>query len=293
MARRLGTGGRGVGIGASPPRAHQLGADAADAALVPVPVTAPTAGRVDTSSPSLVIKPDLSEDGSVTPKPNTHRSASVKAPEAAPEGTAPRTRAPRPSSQLERAPDGNGGDAAESTRVSHARQGMERSAAAALAATHMRSGGGGGDVSVAADVAAQATLPSSAQALKHAAGSAKTSDPSSSPAERADDVPAPGEHMRTTADIREKIAVMRQSKMAGRGCVGWHSTSDCNPLGPRHSEGDASCKQLVSTGSGYCQCEGGVATKLMTCRCDMCMAFANFPNIGPHHTRHTANRFLT
>ena len=50
-----------------------------------------------------------------------------------------------------------------------------------------------------------------------------------------------------------------------RSCFGWRGTADCLPLGARRPEADLTCQQMVTQGSGYCECSGGAVAMPMTC----------------------------
>ncbi|KAK9810503.1 hypothetical protein WJX72_011854 [[Myrmecia] bisecta] len=46
-------------------------------------------------------------------------------------------------------------------------------------------------------------------------------------------------------------------------CVAWRQTFNNDPFGPRHAERDKPCSARIHSGSGYCECAGGLTTKRM------------------------------
>jgi hypothetical protein len=53
----------------------------------------------------------------------------------------------------------------------------------------------------------------------------------------------------------------------GPACISWRQTGGCTPEGPRESQFDRTCNQIISTGaSGYCECRDGMRTRESTCK---------------------------
>ncbi|KAK9798888.1 hypothetical protein WJX73_001325 [Symbiochloris irregularis] len=48
-------------------------------------------------------------------------------------------------------------------------------------------------------------------------------------------------------------------------CVAWRQTGICSPFGPRDPLRDRLCQAKISSGSGYCQCSGGLTVKRVAC----------------------------